>query len=93
MIARLINIISMMLNLLLVLGLTLKIIKTKMDWNIPIIPESLVYNMIFQDILKGIFIFSVFLFQLKLYKKQKYLTSILLYFLAIFIYNLRYFFL
>lgn len=93
MIAKLINIISMILNLLLVLGLTIKIIKAKMDLNIPIIPESLVYNMIFQDVFKIILILGVFLFQLKLYKKQEYLTSILLYFVAIFIYNLRYFFL
>ncbi|WLD22940.1 hypothetical protein NU10_09425 [Flavobacterium dauae] len=92
-VAKIINIISMILNLLLVLGEISKAINTQIDFKNPIIPQDLMYNILFQDILKSIVIFCIFLFQLKLYKKQEYLSSILLYFIAVFIYNLRYFFL
>ena len=92
-VAKIINIISMILNLLLVLGGIYKAIKNQIDFKNPIIPQDLMYNILFQDILKSIVIFCIFLFQLKLYKKQEYFSSILLYFVAVFIYNLRYFFL
>lgn len=83
----------MVLTILGVIGGILKAIKTKMDLNNLIIPDNLVNNLVFQDVIKAVIIFGVFYFQLKLYKRKEYLTSILLYFVAIFIYNLRYFFL
>jgi len=83
----------MVLTMFCAFGGLVKAFKTKMDLNNPIIPDNLVNNMIFQDILKTLIIFGVFYFQLKLYKRKEYLTSILLYFVAIFIYNLGYFFL
>lgn len=83
----------MVLTILGVIGGILKAIKTKMDLNNLIIPDHLVNNLVFQDVIKAVIIFGVFYFQLKLYKRKEYLTSILLYFVAIFIYNLRYFFL
>ena len=90
---KVINIVSMVLTIICALGAILKAIKTKMDLNNPIISDNLVNNLVIQDIVKAVIIFGVFYFQLKLYKRKEYLTSILLYFLAIFIYNLRYFFL
>ena len=90
---KVINIVSMVLTIICALGAILKAIKTKMDLNNPIISDHLVNNLIIQDIVKAVIIFGVFYFQLKLYKRKEYLTSILLYFVAIFIYNLRYFFL
>lgn len=92
-ILKIINIVSMVLTMLCAFGGILKAIKRKMDLNNPIIPDNLVNNMVFQDIIKAVIIFGIFYFQLKLYKRKEYLTSILLYFVAIFIYNLRYFFL
>lgn len=92
-ILEIINIVSIILSIILVLGGIFKVIKRKMDLNNPIIPDNLVNNMVFQDILKTLVIFGVFLFQLKLYKRKDYLTSILFYFVAVFIYNLGYFFL
>lgn len=92
-ILKIINIVSMVLTMFCAFGGLVKAFKTKMDLNNPIIPDNLVNNMIFQDILKTLIIFGVFYFQLKLYKRKEYLTSILLYFVAIFIYNLGYFFL
>lgn len=92
-ILKVINIVSMVLTIICALGAILKAIKTKMDLNNPIIPDTLVNNLVIQDIVKAVIIFGVFYFQLKLYKRKEYLTSILLYFVAIFIYNLRYFFL
>ncbi|HLV52286.1 MAG TPA: hypothetical protein VKY44_10080 [Flavobacterium sp.] len=92
-ILEIINIVSIILSIILVLGGIFKAIKRKMDLNNPIIPDNLVNNMVFQDILKTLVIFGVFLFQLKLYKRKDYLTSILFYFVAVFIYNLGYFFL
>ena len=83
----------MVLTILGVIGGILKAIKTKMDLNNLIIPDNLVNNLVFQDVIKAVIIFGIFYFQLKLYKRKEYLTSILLYFVAIFIYNLRYFFL
>lgn len=83
----------MVLTITCAIGAILKAIKTKMDLNNLIIPDNLVNNLIIQDIVKAVIIFGVFYFQLKLYKRKEYLTSILLYFVAIFIYNLRYFFL
>lgn len=83
----------MVLTIICALGAILKAIKTKMDLNNPIISDHLVNNLVIQDIVKAVIIFGVFYFQLKLYKRKEYLTSILLYFVAIFIYNLRYFFL
>jgi len=83
----------MILNLLLVLGEIAKAIKNQMVLNNPLVSESFVFNIVVQDILKSIVILCIFLFQLKLYKKQEYLSSILLYFVAAFIYNFRYFFL
>gem|GEM_PF-1468899 len=91
-ILKIINIVSMVLTMFCAFGGLVKAFKTKMAFNNPIIPDNLVNNMIFQDILKALIIFGVFYFQLKLYKRKEYLTSILLYFVAIFIYNLRYFF-
>ena len=90
---KVINIVSMVLTIICALGAILKAIKTKMDLNNPIISDNLVNNLVIQDIVKAVIIFGVFYFQLKLYKRKEYLTSILLYFVAIFIYNLRYFFL
>lgn len=90
---KVINIVSMVLTIICALGAILKAIKTKMDLNNLIIPDNLVNNLIIQDIVKAVIIFGVFYFQLKVYKRKEYLTSILLYFVAIFIYNLRYFFL
>ena len=92
-IVKIINIVSMVLTILGVIGGILKAMKTKMDLNNPIIPDNLVNNLVFQDIVKTVIILGVFYFQFKLYKRKKYLASILLYFVAIFIYNLRYFFL
>lgn len=92
-ILKVINIVSMVLTIICALGAILKAIKTKMDLNNPIISDNLVNNLVIQDIVKAVIIFGVFYFQLKLYKRKEYLTSILLYFVAIFIYNLRYFFL
>jgi len=89
---KIINIVSMVLTIVCAFGAILTAIKRKMDLNNPIIPDNLVNNMVFQDILKSVIIFGVFYFQLKLYKRKEYLTSILLYFVAIFIYNLGYFF-
>ena len=83
----------MVLTIICAIGAILKAIKTKMDLNNPIISDHLVNNLVIQDIVKAVIIFGVFYFQLKLYKRKEYLTSILLYFVAIFIYNLRYFFL
>ena len=83
----------MVLTIICALGAILKAIKTKMDLNNLIISDNLVNNLVIQDIVKAVIIFGVFYFQLKLYKRREYLTSILLYFVAIFIYNLRYFFL
>lgn len=83
----------MVLTIICAIGGILKAFKTKMDLNNPIISDKLVNNMVFQDVIKAVIIFGVFYFQLKLYKRKEYLTSILLYFVAIFIYNLRYFFL
>ena len=83
----------MVLTITCAIGAILKAIKTKMDLNNPIISDNLVNNLVIQDIVKAVIIFGVFYFQLKLYKRKEYLTSILLYFVAIFIYNLRYFFL
>lgn len=91
-ILKIINIVSMVLTIVCAFGAILTAIKRKMDLNNPIVPDNLVNNMIFQDILKALIIFGVFYFQLKLYKREEYLTSILLYFVAIFIYNLGYFF-
>lgn len=92
-ILKVINIVSMVLTIICAIGAILKAIKTKMDLNNPIISDNLVNNLVIQDIVKAVIIFGVFYFQLKLYKRKEYLTSILLYFVAIFIYNLRYFFL
>lgn len=92
-ILKVINIFSMVLAITCAIGAILKAIKTKMDLNNPIISDNLVNNLVIQDIVKAVIIFGVFYFQLKLYKRKEYLTSILLYFVAIFIYNLRYFFL
>lgn len=92
-ILKIINIVSMVLTIICAFGGILKAIKTKMDLNNPIISDNLVNNLVIQDIVKAVIIFGVFYFQLKLYKRKEYLTSILLYFVAIFIYNLRYFFL
>lgn len=92
-ILKVINIVSMVLTITCAIGAILKAIKTKMDLNNPIISDNLVNNLVIQDIVKAVIIFGVFYFQLKLYKRKEYLTSILLYFVAIFIYNLRYFFL
>ncbi len=83
----------MVLTITCAIGAILKAIKTKMDLNNLIISDNLVNNLVIQDIVKAVIIFGVFYFQLKLYKRKEYLTSILLYFVAIFIYNLRYFFL
>ena len=91
-ILKVINIVSMVLTITCAIGAILKAIKTKMDLNNPIISDNLVNNLVIQDIVKAVIIFGVFYFQLKLYKRKEYLTSILLYFVAIFIYNLRYFF-
>lgn len=90
---KIINIVSMVLTMFCAFSGLLKAVKGKMDLNNPIIPDNLVNNMVFQEILKAVIIFGVFYFQLKLYKRKEYLTSILLYFVAIFIYNLGYFFL
>ena len=92
-ILKVINIVSMVLTITCAIGAILKAIKTKMDLNNLIISDNLVNNLVIQDIVKAVIIFGVFYFQLKLYKRKEYLTSILLYFVAIFIYNLRYFFL
>ncbi len=92
-VARVINIIVMLLNVLLILGGILKTISHQMDLNNPIISESLSNQMLFQDIFKTVFVFCVFLFQLKLYKGKRYVTSILLLLISIFIYNIRYFYL
>lgn len=92
-ILKIINTVSIVLNIILILGGILKAIKRKMDLNNPVVPDNLVNNMVFQDILKILVIFSIVLFQLKLYKRKEYLTSILFYFVAMFIYNLGYFFL
>lgn len=83
----------MVLTINCAIGGILKAFKTKMDLNNPIISDHLVNNLIIQDIVKAVITFGVFYFQLKLYKRKEYLTSILLYFVVIFIYNLRYFFL
>ena len=92
-ILKIINVVSMVLTIVCAFGSILTAIKRKMDLNNPIVPDSLVNTMVFQDVLKAVIIFGVFYFQLKLFKRKEYLTSILLYFVAIFIYNLRYFFL
>lgn len=92
-ILKVINIVSMVLTIICAIGAILKAIKTKIDLNNLIISDNLVNNLVIQDIVKAVIIFGVFYFQLKLYKRKEYLTSILLYFVAIFIYNLRYFFL
>ena len=92
-ILKVINIVSMVLTILCAFGAILAAVKKKMDLNNPIVPENLVNNLVFQDILKALIIFGVFYFQLKLYRGKEYLTSILLYFFAVFIYNLAYFFL
>lgn len=82
----------MVLTIICAIGAILKAIKTKMDLNNLIIPDTLVNKLIILDIVKAVITFGVFYFQLKVYKRKEYLTSILLYFVAIFIYNLRYFF-
>ncbi|WKW46682.1 hypothetical protein P3875_01000 [Myroides sp. JBRI-B21084] len=92
-ILKILSIVSMAFTLICCIGATLVVIKNKMLLNNPIFSDNLVNNIVFQDALKGIMIFAVFLFQLKLYKRKEYLLSILLYLMAIFIYNLNYFFL
>ncbi|SEH54992.1 hypothetical protein SAMN02927937_00149 [Paenimyroides aquimaris] len=77
----------------LVVKLILKAINTQMDLKNPIIPQDLMYNILFQDIVKVIALLCIFLFQLKLFKKEQYTVSILLLLLSFIIYRLGYFFL
>ncbi|PJR03477.1 hypothetical protein CDL10_02340 [Avrilella dinanensis] len=90
---KILNIIFLIFSILLALGKIIKAIQTKMNMNIPIVPENFMINIISQDIAKVIIIFCVFLFQLKLYRAKKYLFSILLYIVVVLIYNTGYFFL
>ena len=66
----------MIFSILLALGKIIKAIQTKMNMNIPIVPENFMINIIFQDIAKVIIIFCIFLFQLKLYRAKKYLPVV-----------------
>ena len=91
-ILKIINIVSMVFTMICAFGAILTGVNRKMDLNNPIIPDNLVNNMLFQDMLKAVIIFGIFYFQLKLYKRKEYLTSILICFFAMFIYNLGYFF-
>lgn len=92
-VARVINIIVMLLNVLLILGGILKTISHQMDLNNPIISESLSHQIFFQDVLKVIVMICILLFQLKLYKEKNFVVSIILLLTSVLIYNLKYFFL
>jgi len=71
---KIINVFSLVLTVICSFGAILKVIKTKMDLNNPIVSDNFVNNLVFQDVIKAVVIFGVIYFQFKLYKRKEYLT-------------------
>src|SRR5690606_26801997 len=92
---KILNIISLVFSGVFVLGIMAKIRQWKMLLNNPIVPDSLVVELLLQDAFKVMIMIGIFLIQLKLYKKNNHIVSIMLTLLSIVVYNLRlrYFFL
>ncbi|HLV47259.1 MAG TPA: hypothetical protein VKY32_09505 [Flavobacterium sp.] len=90
---KILNIIALVFSGVFVLGIMAKIRQTKMNLSNPIIPKSLVFELLLQDVFKVIIMIGIFLIQLKLYKKKNHIVSIMLTLLSIVVYNLPHFFL
>lgn len=87
---KILNIVSMVLSGVLLIGGVTKTTLNGMLYDNPIVPDNMIQVILLQDLAKVIAIICICLVQFKLYKKEKYINSAFLTLLAFFVYHLKY---
>jgi len=86
------NIITISFSFILSLALILESYLKYLDLKNPIIPNNLIIITIGELIFKSVLIILVIIFQLKLFKQQKFFISSFIYILSLLIYNTKEYF-